>query len=169
MRRLFTVLLLMFAAGPAFAQAVVTTDNVRADLLADVGAVKPGEPFWVGLRQTIRPKWHTYWKNPGESGLPTEIKWTLPPGVTAEPIVWPTPRLYDIGGIINYGFQDETMLLVRITPAAGLAGDALKLTAEANWLVCEDVCIPEEGKFELSLPIAAASTPAAPATRALFD
>jgi thiol:disulfide interchange protein DsbD len=169
MKRLLTVLLLLFAAGPAFAEAVVQTDNVRAELLADVATVKAGEPFWVGLRQTIRPKWHTYWKNPGESGLPTEIKWTLPPGVTAEPIVWPMPHLFNVGGIINYGYQDETMLLVRITPAAGLSGNALKLIAEANWLVCEDVCIPEEGKFEISLPLGAAATPAPPATRALFD
>src|SRR5215475_3390684 len=169
MRRLFTVLLLMFAAGPAFAQAVVTTDNVRAELLADVATVKPGEPFWVGLRQTIRPKWHTYWKNPGESGLPIEIKWTLPADVTAEPIIWPTPHLFDVSGVINYGYQNETMLLVRITPAAGLSGDALKLVADANWLVCEDVCIPAGGKFEISLPIAAAATPAPPVTRALFD
>ena len=98
------------------------TDNVRAELLADVAAVKPGEPFWVGLRQTIRPKWHTYWKNPGESGLPTEITWTLPAGVKADPIVWPAPHLFDIGGVINYGFKDEAVLLVRITPPADLAG-----------------------------------------------
>jgi thiol:disulfide interchange protein DsbD len=169
MKRLLALVLLLFAAGPAFGQAVVQTDNVRAELLADVATVEPGEPFWVGLRQTIRPKWHTYWKNPGESGLPTEIKWTLPAGVTAEPIVWPTPHLVNIGGVINYGFQDEAVLLVRITPAAGLTGNALKLSAEANWLVCEDVCIPEDAKFELSLPIAVAATPTSPATRAMFD
>ncbi|HMJ98089.1 MAG TPA: protein-disulfide reductase DsbD domain-containing protein [Reyranella sp.] len=169
MKRLLALLLALLVAGPAFGQTVVQTDNVRAELLADAAAVKPGEPFWVGLRQTIRPKWHTYWKNPGESGLPTEIKWTLPQGVKADPIVWPAPHLYDIGGVINYGFQNEAMLLVRITPPADLGGASLKLAAEANWLVCEDVCIPEDGKFELSLPIAAAATPAAPATRAIFD
>src|SRR5580704_16974505 len=143
MKRLLALLLVLLAAGPAFGQTVVQTDNVRAELLADVAAVKPGEPFWVGLRQTIRPKWHTYWKNPGESGLPTEIKWTLPEGVKADPIVWPTRHLYDISGVINYGFQNEAMLLVRITPAAGLSGRSLKLAAEA--------------------------TPAAPATSAIFD
>ncbi|TAJ26435.1 MAG: thiol:disulfide interchange protein [Reyranella sp.] len=176
MARVLALFLTLILAGPAFAQApasapastVVQTDNVRAELVADVAAVKPGEPFWVGLRQTIRPKWHTYWKNPGESGLPTEISWTLPPGAKADPIVWPAPTLFDIGGVTNYGFKDEAMLLVRITPPAGLAGP-LKLAAEANWLVCEDVCIPEEGKFELVLPSAAAVTPAPPATRALFD
>ncbi len=163
------LLLALLLAGPAFAQSsVVQTDNVRAELVSDVATVKAGEPFWVGLRQTIRPKWHTYWKNPGESGLPTEIAWTLPAGAKADPIVWPTPILFDIGGVTNYGFKDEAMLLVRITPPADLAGP-LKLAAEANWLVCEDVCIPEEGKFELTLASGAAATPAPPAVRSLFD
>ena len=121
MKRLLALLLVLFTAGPAFGQAVVQTDNVRAELLSDVAAVKPGEPFWVGLRQTMRPKWHTYWKNPGESGLPTEITWTLPPGVTADPIVWPVPHVFDIGGVINYGFKDDILLLVRITPPANSA------------------------------------------------
>src|SRR5215471_10707296 len=127
MKRLLTLVLLVLAAGPAFGQAVVQTDNVRAELLADVAAVKPGEPFWVALRQTIRPKWHTYWKNPGESGLPTEIKWSLPAGVTADPIVWPTPHLFNVGGVINYGYQDEAVLLVLVTPPADLADSSLKL------------------------------------------
>ena len=165
---LLGILVAIATAMPAFAQSVVQTDNVRTELLADVSTVKPGEPFWVGLRQTIRPKWHTYWKNPGESGLPTEITWTLPPGAKADPIVWPTPILFEIGGITNYGFKDEAMLLVRITPPADLAGP-LKLEASANWLVCEDVCIPEEGKFELTLPSGTAATPAPPATRTLFE
>ena len=173
----FLALLLWLAAGPVFAQSpsqvpvssVVQTDNVRAELISDVASVKAGEPFWAGLRQTIRPKWHTYWKNPGESGLPTEIRWTLPAGVTAGPIVWPTPHMFDIGGIINYGFSDDILLLVRITPPADLSGDTLKLAAEANWLVCEDICIPEDAKLELALPLAATATPADPKTRALFD
>ena len=172
-------LLLVLLAGPAlapsaFAQAsaaptaVVTTENVRSELVSEVVTVKPGEPFWVALRQTLRPKWHTYWKNPGESGLPTEITWKLPEGARADPIVWPAPILFDIGGVINYGFKDESMLLVRVTPPADLAGP-LTLAAEANWLVCEDVCIPEEGKFELVLPSGTAATPAPPATRDLFE
>jgi len=179
MKRLLILLLALLMAGPAVARtavaqttdvptAVVQTDNVRAELLSDVATVKPGEPFWVGLRQTIRPKWHTYWKNPGESGLPTEITWTLPPGVKADPIVWPRPHVFDIGGVINYGFKDEAVLLVRITPPADLAGP-LKLEAAANWLVCEDICIPEEGRFELALPVGPAAAPAAPSTLAVFD
>src|SRR3954471_13091013 len=120
MLRILLALLLATFAGPAFAQSVVQTDNVRAELLSDVAAAKPGEPFWVGLRQTMRPKWHTYWKNPGESGLPTEINWTLPAGAKAGPIVWPVPALIDVGGVINYGFHDDVLLMVKMTPPADL-------------------------------------------------
>ena len=169
MLRLLTLLLAVCLAGPAFAQqSVVKTDNVRAELLSEVSEVKPGEPFWVALRQTIKPHWHTYWKNPGDSGLPTEITWTLPAGTKADPIVWPTPTLIDVSGVINYGFQDDILLLVKITPPADLAG-TLALKADANWLVCDDVCIPEEGKFALDLPVGAAAKPADANTRALFD
>src|SRR5882724_9132260 len=157
-----------FAQAPVPAQAVVITDNVRAELISDAATIKPGEPFWVALRQTIRPHWHTYWKNPGDSGLPTEITWTLPPGVKADPIVWPAPTLIDVSGVINYGFQDDILLLVKITPPADLTGP-LALKADANWLVCDDVCIPEEGKFALDLPVGTAAKPADANTRALFD
>src|SRR4026209_2689427 len=132
MKRLLALLLVLIAA-PTFAQSVVETENVRAELMADVSAVKPGEPFWVALRQTIRPKWHTYWKNPGESGLPTEITWKLPDGAKADPILWPAPTLFAVGGITNYGYHDDVMLLSRITPPVDLAGP-LALGAEANWL-----------------------------------
>ena len=111
----------MLAAGPAFAQqSVVKTDNVRAELVSEVSAVKPGEPFWVGLRQTIRPKWHTYWKNPGDSGLPTEINWTLPAGVKADPIVWPAPTLSISAASSTTASRTRSVLLVKITPPADL-------------------------------------------------
>src|SRR5579872_1354890 len=119
MRRLLVLLLASLIAGPAFAQSsVVQTDNVRAELVSEASVVKPGEPFWVGLRETIRPRWHTYWKNPGDSGLPTEINWTLPAGVKAEAIVWPTPHLIDVSGVINYGFTGDILLMAKITPPA---------------------------------------------------
>ena len=169
MFRILSVLFTLLVAGPAFGQAVVTTDNVRAELISEAATVKPGEPFWVALRQTMKPHWHTYWKNPGDAGQATDIKWTLPAGATAEAIVWPVPAVIDVGGVINYGFSDEAMLLVRITPPAGPATGTLRLEAAAEWLVCNDVCIPEEGKFALDLPVGPAAKPATAATLALFD
>ena len=168
MTRLFALFLALLLSAPAFAQSVVKTDNVRAELITEVSTIKPGEPFWVALRQTIKPHWHTSWKNPGDSGLPTEIAWTLPAGAKADPIVWPTPSFIDVGGIVNYGFHDDILLLVKITPPAQASG-SFRLEANANWLVCDDVCIPEDGKFALDLPVGPAATPADAATRALFD
>src|SRR5437764_1075536 len=107
MRRLLALLVLLLPAGPAFAQSsVVKTDNVRAELISEVSEIKPGEPFWVALRQTMRPHWHTYWKNPGDSGLPTEINWTLPAGVKAEPTCGPVPTRTDSAAAITLAFQD---------------------------------------------------------------
>jgi thiol:disulfide interchange protein DsbD len=169
MARFLAFLLALLVTGPAFAQsAVVQTDNIRAELVSEVSQVKAGEPFWVGLHLAIKPKWHTYWKNPGDSGLPTDISWTLPAGAKADPIVWPAPSFFDIGGIINYGYHDDVVLLAKITPPADAAGGPLVLNADANWLVCEDVCIPEEGKFSLSLPTGPSATPN-DATKTLFD
>ena len=146
MARFLAYLLALLVAGPAFAQSpVVKTENIRAELVSEASEVKAGEPFWVGLHFAIKPKWHTYWKNPGESGLPTEINWKLPNGAKADPIVWPAPDFFDIGGVINYGYHDDVVLLTKITPPAD-ASAPLMLNADANWLVCEDVCNPEEGK-----------------------
>jgi thiol:disulfide interchange protein DsbD len=168
----FLAFLLVLVAGPAFAQSsplasVVKTENIRAELVSEVSQVKAGEPFWVGLHLAIKPKWHTYWKNPGDSGLATEINWKLPAGAKADPIVWPAPTFFDIGGVINYGYHDDVVLLTKITPPADASGPIV-LNADANWLVCEDVCIPEEGKFSLSLPTGPAATPD-DATKTLFD
>jgi len=174
MARFLAFLLALLVAGPALAQSspaqssVVKTENIRAELVSEMSAVKAGEPFWVGLHFTIKPKWHTYWKNPGDSGLPAEINWKLPAGAKADPIVWPAPTFFDIGGVINYGYHDDVVLLTKITPPADASG-SMVLNADANWLVCEDVCIPEEGKFSLSLPVGAAAKPADADTRALFD
>jgi thiol:disulfide interchange protein/DsbC/DsbD-like thiol-disulfide interchange protein len=153
-------------SGPP--STVVSTDNVRAELLSEVAQARAGEPFWVALRHTIRPKWHTYWKNPGDSGLPTEIEWKLPAGAKAEPIVWPMPKRENLSGIINYGYSDDVLLLVRITPPYSATGP-FTIEADANWLVCEDVCIPEEGKFALTLPVGLTAMPANAETQALFD
>ncbi|MBC7940485.1 MAG: protein-disulfide reductase, partial [Chitinophagaceae bacterium] len=80
------------AASTAAAQgATVTTPQVRAELVAHAPeGVSAGKPVWLGLKIDHQPHWHTYWKNPGDSGLPTALEWTLPAGVTAGEIAWPT-------------------------------------------------------------------------------
>jgi thiol:disulfide interchange protein DsbD len=136
--------------------------KVEISLLSETAAIRPGQPFWVALRQKIAPGWHTYWENPGDSGEPTHIDWTLPDGFTASDIHWPAPNAIPYGTLMNYGYSDEALLLVRITPPAGLSADQVTLRAESRWLVCEEICIPEDGKAWLTLAVADAGAPLDP-------
>lgn len=151
---------LAFLPWSALAQGTssVKTDYVRAELLAHAPeGVQPGKPLWVGLQITHQPEWHTYWKNSGDSGLPTELTWTLPAGLVAGDIAWPVPKKIPIGNLANYGYEDTVLLPVplTVTPAfqpSPLAGD-VQIKLRANWLVCKKECIPEQGEFALKLPV----------------
>jgi thiol:disulfide interchange protein/DsbC/DsbD-like thiol-disulfide interchange protein len=153
-------------AHAALTGAVVTTDQVRAELVAHAPeGVAPGKPLQLGLAITHQPKWHTYWKNPGDSGLPTSMAWQLPAGVAASEIQWPTPHKLPVGPLLNYGYEGQLLLPVAVTVPAGFASDSLDVKLRADWLVCKDVCIPEGGDFVLKLPARAATVGHA----ALFD
>jgi DsbC/DsbD-like thiol-disulfide interchange protein len=160
-----------FAAGLAMlaaaaAAAPVKTEHVEAELVAERAAVAPGQTVTVALVQRIIPHWHTYWLNPGESGLPTEIAWSLPEGWSAGPIQWPTPQRIPVGPLMNYGYEDVAVLLVDVTAAAGAKAGTAHLKAEANWLVCEEICVPETVALSLDLGVAAAA--AAPSSSEFF-
>jgi thiol:disulfide interchange protein DsbD len=150
------------AVAPATAQPV-RTEHVTAELVARDGGVAPGQSVTVGLRLQHIPHWHTYWRNPGDSGLPTTLAWTLPAGAQAGAIQWPAPKRLPIGPLVNYGYEGDLLLPLRLTaPADAQPGSTLQLQAEANWLVCNDVCIPENATLKLALPVLAPGTAAAP-------
>ena len=145
---------------------VVRTDQVQAKLLAHAPQGVPvgqtpdaaaGQPVWVGLQITHAPEWHTYWKNAGDSGMPTELQWTLPPGVMAGDIAWPLPKKIPIGHLANYGYEGTVLLPVPliITPQykPGVLADALDVKLKATWLVCRKECIPQDGEFALTIPL----------------
>jgi DsbC/DsbD-like thiol-disulfide interchange protein len=104
------------------------------------------------LQITHQPEWHTYWKNPGDSGLPTVLEWTLPAGVTAGEIAWPTPKKIPIGNLANYGYEGTVLLPVPLTVAPGFKDEQLSVRLKASWLVCRRECIPQEGEFVLNVP-----------------
>ncbi len=144
--------------GAGSAGPVVTTDQVRAELVAHAPqGIGEGQPLSLGLFITHQPHWHTYWKNPGDSGLPTRLTWTLPPGFVAGDIQWPTPKQLPVGPLLNYGFEGELLLPVQVAVPPGFKGDTLEVKLEAMWLVCKDVCIPESGEFQLRVPVRAAT------------
>ncbi|MCX7356207.1 MAG: protein-disulfide reductase DsbD family protein, partial [Alphaproteobacteria bacterium] len=158
MRRFLPILLAPLFAVLAFAGASanpVQRDHVRVTLVSEVSSVRPGDTFWVALRQEIKPHWHTYWINPGDSGVPTTIAWTLPPGAEAGPIVWPAPIRFPLGHLVNFGYADEAWLLTEIkVPASAALGVSFDVTAKADWLACSQICVPEQASLTITVPLA---------------
>jgi thiol:disulfide interchange protein DsbD len=156
MKRLLAPALLaaaaLLATFPTRAGAQVAASLVPAD-----ASIRPGTPFTVALRMVHEPHWHSYWVNPG-TGLPTSLKWTLPDGWTAGPIQWPAPMLLTDtrGNVIGNGYDGDLLLPVTITPPASLqAGAPVELKVAAEWLMCQDECVPGSAKLSLSLPVSA--------------
>jgi thiol:disulfide interchange protein DsbD len=161
-------LLLVSPAAFPLSGNVVATDNVKAHLVSEVSRVAPGRSFWVALEFNIRDGWHTYWRNPGDSGQATTLKWQLPPGFAAGDIVWATPHRFEIPPLVNYGYAKHAVHLVNITAPRDLKpGTSILLSARAGWLVCSDVCIPEGADLQLQLPVSGEAV-ADPADAALF-
>src|SRR5438270_3977296 len=151
------VLRWLFAAtfGVALRQSTIGQtyqgkELVHATLLADTSAVASGKPFIAGVLLRMAPGWHTYWKYSGDAGLPSEIKWSLPSGWKVGEIQWPLPlKTNDPGDIQTYGYQDEVMLIQEITPPDKIDNSPVKLSAKADWLVCERICIPGGANVDL--------------------
>jgi len=157
-RQLLTAACAVWLADSALAQNYQGKELVHATILADTSAVVPGKPFTAGLLLRMAPGWHTYWKFSGDAGLPTEIKWNLPPGWKVGEIQWPIPlKTLDPGDIQTYGYQDEILLLQEVTPPAKIDPSPVKLSAQADWLVCEKICIPGNASLVLELPVASSA------------
>ena len=150
----FTALWLLAFVASNLLAAPVKTPHVEAEIVSRYAGVLPGQPIEAALRLKIIDRWHTYWRNPGDSGLPTKITWSLPDGVTAGPIEWPYPKKLPLGPLMNFGYEGEVLHLVTLQTPTGLKpGQNISLKAKAEWLVCSDVCIPESADLTISLPV----------------
>ncbi|MCZ6776224.1 MAG: protein-disulfide reductase DsbD family protein [Ignavibacteria bacterium] len=129
--------------------------HTKIRLLANVKTITPGAQFTVGLLMRMDEGWHTYWKNSGEAGLPTQIEWMVPEGFVAGEIQWPVPHKYNEGGeVLTYGYERENMLLIPMTaPRTLKLASKVSLKADVNWLECERICVPGSGSVELTLPV----------------
>jgi thiol:disulfide interchange protein DsbD len=136
--------------------------QVQASLVSADASVQPGKPVTVALHFVHEPHWHTYWINPG-TGLATSLTWALPPGWTAGDIEWPVPHVLkdSSGSVVGNGYEGDLFLPVVLTPPADLKpGTTVELKATADWLMCQDSCVPGEQQVSLSLPVSA--SPPAP-------
>jgi len=157
-----SLFLLMACASSAFA------GHVQTELLTSVSSIELGKPFWLGVRLTIDSGWHIYWENAGDAGLPTRVKFTLPDGFSAGPVLYPTPsRFLAPGNITMFGYENSVMLMTKITPPANLSADFQgEFKAAVHWLVCSDVCILGNSNVSLSL---GASGKVSPVNQNVFD
>ncbi|MDB5431529.1 MAG: thiol:disulfide interchange protein [Caulobacter sp.] len=155
--RLLPLLLILLAPASAFAQAV-NSGHIESELVAQQSTVAPGATTYVGLRQKISPGWHTYWRNAGDAGEPTAMKWTLPNGWSAGDIVWATPRKEVTGPLTDFGYEGEVILPVPIKVAADAkVGSTIAVQAAVSFLVCKDVCVPEDAVLNLTLKVGPAA------------
>lgn len=153
------LVLAMTQVATAAAAAVVHDGNVTAELISEQETIRPGEPFTVGLALRPSPEWHTYWQNPGDSGLPTRVTWKLPAGFVAGPLEWPHPVRLGQSPYVTYGYEGNALLLTTIeAPSSLRPGSEVDLVASAKWLACKaDACVP--GKAELPLRIRVEDSP----------
>ena len=170
--RLLTILLLLLSvAAPdahALESAVASSPRAAASLISETdsytpGLVQGGQSLRVALRLRMAKGWYTYWRNPGYAGAPAELEFTLPDGIKPGPIVWPTPSRHVTGPVMTYGYDGEVVLPVTLTVPPTFAADPLIIRVHATWLVCEQICVPEEADFTLTLPSSVTARPAAEA------
>lgn len=151
----FTAMLL--GAGSAFATGV-QAPHVEVELVAERTAWLPGAANEVALRVKPEDGWHTYWRNPGDSGLPTKLEWSLPTAWSAGGIQWPYPATEALGDLVNYGYGRETLHLVTLRVPEAQSGPTATVRAKAKWLVCKDICIPGAADLSLELPVGGIAT-----------
>lgn len=160
--------LLSLLVGPRPASGA-TGPHSTVDLVAEQSAVFAAQPFWLGLQFRLDPGWHIYWVNPGDSGQPPRIKWSLPAGFSPGPLLWPTPQRIEDHSLIDYGYLDEVLLPVEVTPPANLsAGTEIQISGTVNWLICRDECQPAHAPLSLSLPVRKDAEEAPASAHALF-
>ena len=140
--------------GTLTAQGDDASPHSDARLVSEVRSIQPGAPFTVAVRFEMEPGWHNYWRNAGDSGLPTTIQWDLPTGYSAGEIQWPFPERIVLYPLVDYGYSDEVALLVEISPPPDLrAGSTATLSARVDWLICERICLPAYAELKLDLPV----------------
>jgi thiol:disulfide interchange protein DsbD len=132
--------------------------HVTVDLLAGNAAAVAGQTLTLAVRERMEPGWHTYWENPGDSGEPTSIEWKMPEGFTAGPVLWPLPHIIEVGPLVEYGYSERLLLLTDVQVPKNAAG-IITLAAKVSYLVCSNICVPEEATVALTLPVAAEAAP----------
>jgi len=166
---------LSFVAALAFLLSAARLDaqsfavsHAKVELISRESALVPGRAISIGILFDMEPGWHIYWTNPGDSGEPPRVQWTLPAGLQAGDIRWPVPQKMVHGTVADYGYEGRVLLAVPVQVAADYKGGSpATLAADLRYLICREVCIPAKAQLRLSIP-APGSSAQVPATQELF-
>lgn len=155
MKKLSFLIVLFLAFSVSLeASSKGASDYTEVELISEVNSIQPGRDFTVALRMKMSPSWHTYWKNPGDSGIPTTMRWELPEGFSAGDILWRYPEKYEMPPLTVYGYAGEIFLLTQITAPENITpGTTIDLKLRADWLECEKICIPANADLVMTLPV----------------
>ena len=154
MRMLPMVLVLVLSA---FLEAVHAQGTSQARLLIDSVTARPGSTVEAAVELVPPGGWHTYWRNPGETGQATKVDWILPDGITAGELGWPTPERLTEADITTYVYEGKVLLPVTLRIADSVPPGTLTLQAKVSWLECKTECLPGRATVKATLQIGAAN------------
>lgn len=142
----------------AQANTATVAQTVSVELIADTTAIEPGKPFRIGAEFTLDSGWHIYYKEPGDTGMPTDVDIQLPEGFSVVKVEWEKPARFDENGFTTYGYSRKTVIAVTVQPPTNLTpGDSIAFTATISWLACKDSCIPGDTTGSIILPVVSAN------------
>ncbi len=152
MLKLLIILMMLCINAYAFDQDI--PNPVKVEIITNQSELIGGEDHKIGVHFKLDPGWHIYWKNSGDSGLPTRVSFTLPDGILLKDTHYPVPKTFlREGNILDYGYEDELLLVSDIIIPSSYNGGNFKITTEANWVACKEVCIPGSENLELQYPV----------------
>lgn len=158
-KRLLLLLLLFPTLLSAQMVASDATEPVTATLVSEESGIEPGRDFWVAIHLDVQEGWHTYWKNPGESGFATSIVWNLPDGFEVTQVEWPAPERFEQESMVSFGYEGEVALLALVHSPSDLEiGEEILIEAEVSWLACYNSCMPGSATVSKALPIVDSSS-----------
>ena len=155
------ILLVQFACWPLSAAETSTGPHIRVSLVSEKSAVAPGGTYWIGILLEPEPQWHTYWRNPGDSGEPPKVMWETPKEAQIGELQWPIPQQIPVAHLVNYGYDRATLLMAPLSLEPGFSEKHLTIEAELSWLVCREDCIPGWASLAITLPVSDNQKPSA--------
>lgn len=126
-------------------------------LVAEDASIQPGRPFWLAIRVDTKPGWHTYWKNPGMTGMACDLQWQLPEGLEVKSVLWPTPKRHFEETLYYFGYEGPFTVLAEIMPSKELQETkALPIGITMSHVACDaKTCLPGENHSQISLSVSA--------------